>query len=68
MQKDDTSVPQEPQSPCVSVCALDENDVCLGCFRTAEEITDWFFADALEKQAIVVAAQERRRRAGWIIS
>jgi predicted Fe-S protein YdhL (DUF1289 family) len=68
MQRDNQTVPQGPQSPCVSVCALDENDVCLGCFRTAEEITDWFFADARQKHAIVVAAEERRRRAGWIIS
>jgi len=50
----------EPESPCISVCALDENDVCLGCYRTANEITDWFMATAEEKRAIVEAAQRRR--------
>lgn len=29
------------RSPCVSVCALDENDICIGCQRTADEITRW---------------------------
>jgi predicted Fe-S protein YdhL (DUF1289 family) len=52
---------QEPPSPCVSVCALDENDVCMGCYRTASEITDWFLATPAEKHAILRAAGERRR-------
>ncbi|MEE4110766.1 MAG: DUF1289 domain-containing protein [Halieaceae bacterium] len=52
---------EEPPSPCVSVCALDENDVCMGCYRTASEITDWFMATPAEKHAILRAAGERRR-------
>jgi predicted Fe-S protein YdhL (DUF1289 family) len=51
----------EPASPCVSVCALDENDVCMGCYRSADEITDWFMAPADEKRAILARAAERRR-------
>lgn len=50
----------EPASPCVSVCALDENDVCLGCYRTTDEITDWFMANAAEKHAILARAEARR--------
>ncbi len=53
----------EPASPCISVCALDENDVCLGCYRTAGEITDWFMADAAEKRAILTRAEARRTNA-----
>jgi uncharacterized protein len=52
---------KEPPSPCVSVCALDENDLCMGCYRTASEITDWFMASPTEKHAILRAAEERRR-------
>ena len=29
------------RSPCVHVCALDEQDICIGCQRTADEITRW---------------------------
>lgn len=28
-------------SPCVNVCRLDENDMCVGCFRTSREIAEW---------------------------
>jgi predicted Fe-S protein YdhL (DUF1289 family) len=52
-------------SPCVSICALDENDVCVGCYRTGGEITDWFMASNEEKRAILRAASERRAEAGF---
>jgi len=32
---------QAVESPCVDICRLDENDVCVGCFRTAREIGAW---------------------------
>jgi predicted Fe-S protein YdhL (DUF1289 family) len=32
----------EYHSPCVSVCALDENEqYCIGCMRTPQEIMEW---------------------------
>lgn len=52
-----------PASPCVSICALDENDICVGCYRTAQEITDWFMASNDEKQAILEACASRRTAA-----
>ena len=48
------------QSPCVSICVLDEDDICQGCFRTAEEITDWFMADDDKRVEIILRAKERR--------
>ncbi|GAB5450495.1 MAG: DUF1289 domain-containing protein [Halioglobus sp.] len=51
---------EEPKSPCVSICVLDDNDVCAGCYRSAHEITDWFMADADEKRAILERAEKRR--------
>ena len=50
----------EPQSPCISICALDERDICQGCFRSAMEITDWFMASAGEKREILQRAALRR--------
>jgi predicted Fe-S protein YdhL (DUF1289 family) len=49
----------DPQSPCISICVLDEEDICQGCFRNAAEITDWFMATAQEKQDILDRATER---------
>ena len=56
----------DPQSPCVSICVLDENDICQGCFRSAEEITDWFMASTGEKNEILVRCQERRQASSGI--
>mgnify|MGYP001614287778 CR=1 FL=1 len=56
----------DPQSPCVSICVLDENDICQGCFRSAGEITDWFMASTSEKSEILVRCQERRQASSGI--
>ena len=50
-------------SPCISICALDENDVCVGCYRSAQEITRWSNADNPERQQILTSAAERARAA-----
>jgi predicted Fe-S protein YdhL (DUF1289 family) len=52
----------EVSSPCVRNCCLDEDDVCLGCFRTIEEIMRWGGIDDEEKHKILVKAGERQRR------
>lgn len=51
---------EDPASPCISVCALDESDICMGCYRTAVEITDWFMATAQEKHEILQRSEARR--------
>lgn len=56
----------EPPSPCVSICALDDQDICMGCYRSASEITDWFMASPAEKRDIMRRVEERRRADGGI--
>ncbi len=51
---------QSVNSPCIAVCVLDVDDVCEGCFRTGDEITDWFMADDDQKRAILARCHERR--------
>lgn len=29
------------ESPCIGTCTLGPDGLCVGCFRTAEEITAW---------------------------
>ncbi len=57
------SVPDEPASPCISVCLLDDADVCVGCYRSADEITEWFSASPDEKRAILRRTAQRRAAA-----
>ena len=49
----------EPSSPCISVCVLDDDDVCIGCYRSASEITDWFMATREQKREVLRLARER---------
>ncbi|TLX54644.1 DUF1289 domain-containing protein [Stutzerimonas nosocomialis] len=60
--------PEKPvASPCVSICALDDEDVCGGCQRTAEEITRWGRMDNAERRQVLVRCHERARAAGILL-
>lgn len=48
-------------SPCVSVCALDEDDVCVGCYRTGMEISQWGRMD-IDRQRLVIERTQQRMR------
>ena len=48
-----------PPSPCVSICTLDDNRVCLGCRRTLEEIRRWGRLAASEQWRIVADLKRR---------
>lgn len=47
-------------SPCIRVCSLDAQGVCLGCFRTLTEISAWSHADETQRRLIVVRARARQ--------
>jgi len=46
-------------NPCVRNCCLDGNDVCLGCFRTLEEILNWSRSSNVEKKDILAKCKQR---------
>lgn len=48
-------------SPCVSICALDDRDICVGCFRSGREISDWGKLSDDEKRAVLARCVERER-------
>ncbi|WP_268745679.1 DUF1289 domain-containing protein [Cellvibrio mixtus] len=48
------------QSPCVRNCCLNEEDICLGCFRSLAEITRWGAVNNQIKLEIVRNAEQRR--------
>ncbi|HEY0288355.1 MAG TPA: DUF1289 domain-containing protein [Pseudomonas sp.] len=50
-------------SPCISVCRLDEQKVCTGCYRHVEDIRQWRSATDEQRRAIVAEAAERRSSA-----
>ena len=54
-------------SPCVSICALDEQDICTGCQRTVAEITRWGRMDNAERRDVLRLCHERALAAGLIL-
>lgn len=48
------------ESPCVRNCCLNEADICLGCFRSLTEITQWSIANNEVKREILKFAAHRR--------
>ncbi|BAQ72778.1 Fe-S protein [Pseudomonas sp. Os17] len=64
------TAPERPvASPCVSICALDEQDICTGCQRTVEEITRWSRMDNNERRAVLALCHERAKSSGllWMV-
>lgn len=46
-------------TPCIGQCDLDDNDVCMGCFRSSQEISDWINKTEDEKIAIVIRCKQK---------
>ncbi len=58
-----SNVSPSVQSPCVSLCRLDEERVCQGCFRHVEDIRAWRSADDDTRRKIIAVADQRRSQA-----
>jgi len=51
--------PGYPPSPCVDICALDDDNNCLGCRRSVDEIVRWGTMSAAEQWQLVKALPAR---------
>jgi len=47
-------------SPCIRNCCLNDEDVCLGCFRSLAEIVSWADADNPTRQLVLDNTVRRR--------
>ncbi len=47
-------------SPCIRNCCLDEQDICMGCFRTLKEILAWHHSTDDEKRIILSLSHARQ--------
>ena len=62
-----TSLPKPVKSPCISVCALDDQDVCTGCQRTAVEITQWGRMSDEQRRDVLRLAHQRAVAQGLML-
>ena len=49
-------------SPCVDICALGDDDICIGCDRTGQEISTWGKMSDEEKIQTLQRVRERRTK------
>lgn len=60
-------VEQAVKSPCVYVCCLDDQDICVGCQRSGAEITEWGRASNERRREILRSCENRAREQGvWM--
>lgn len=53
------------ESPCVGLCRMDEvHGLCIGCWRTLDEIARWSQMEKHERAEIMAALPGRRRVTG----
>ncbi len=54
---------ENPVAPsCVDNCCLNDDDICMGCFRSLQEILDWGAADNASRMEILRRVEERKKR------
>lgn len=54
-------------SPCVQVCALDDEDICIGCQRNVAEITRWSRMDNTERRQVLALCHARAKAKGVLL-
>jgi len=54
-------LPERPPSPCINVCSLDAQGLCIGCLRTGEEIGRWLSMSAAEQWRLLDELAERQK-------
>jgi len=62
MNADRESYAGRIESPCIDKCCLNEEDTCLGCFRSLTEIKQWAVADKATRLQFLKNSIERKNR------
>ncbi len=47
-------------SPCIKLCKLNKDNICIGCYRSLKEITQWSKLSLEEQKQIVHNAKKRK--------
>jgi uncharacterized protein len=47
------------ESPCIGTCTLGPDGLCVGCFRSGQEIAGWLGFTPDQRQAIIKALPDR---------
>jgi predicted Fe-S protein YdhL (DUF1289 family) len=48
----------------VGICQLNDRRICVGCWRSVDEIAAWSRLDEAERRAVLLRVETRARAAG----
>jgi predicted Fe-S protein YdhL (DUF1289 family) len=52
---------QDIESPCIGVCTINEaSGLCSGCYRTIQEISEWWDMTNLQRSQIMTQIVDRQ--------
>lgn len=62
MEYDEVWKRDEVDSPCVKLCVIHPTaNLCMGCFRTVEEIADWSAMDPETRKSLMLELPSREK-------
>ena len=47
-------------SPCIGLCAVNDDNICIGCYRSLQEIGTWLQLDDKSKTQILANCHDRK--------
>lgn len=53
----------DTESPCIGVCNVGPDGICIGCYRTHNEISKWVSYSEEEKSHIIEIVEDRKIKA-----
>lgn len=63
----DPNKPETVASPCVGVCTIAPDNLCEGCFRSLDEISQWAQMSNQQRRETVSRTWQRAREAGKLL-
>jgi predicted Fe-S protein YdhL (DUF1289 family) len=46
-------------NPCVGICVSDDNNICIGCYRTQEERNEWYSQSTAWREQVLTQLKQR---------
>ena len=46
-------------TPCIGICSYNADGLCAGCFRTCDEIVNWFDMSDDERKSVMLQLDSR---------
>ena len=65
-RKKATAKQKAVRSPCVNICELNDDLVCIGCYRSGEEISRWGAMNRDEQLAVLAKAAQREAQSPFV--